>query len=149
MIRFSKKLEYALFALQFLGENSEDYFSAREMSQFLNIPYDFLAKTLQKLARKGIVISNQGIKGGYKLNIDPKNIKLSKIFESLDESVSLVTCFSDQAGECRMIDFCGIRSPIKLIQDKINNLIATITLKDLINYEDGINFHSIKVKEEI
>ncbi|MGQ9818511.1 MAG: RrF2 family transcriptional regulator [Candidatus Kapaibacteriales bacterium] len=142
MIKFSKKLEYALIALQFLGENSEDSFSAREISQILNIPYEFLSKTLQQLSKKGILSSNQGIKGGYKLNYDPKDLKLNNILDSLDENVSIVTCFSDDVGECRLINFCNIRSPMKFIQDKIDNVIAEITLEDLFNYNREYEFNS-------
>lgn len=149
MVRFSKKLEYALFALQFLGENPDESFSAREISQVLNIPYEFLSKTLQQLARKGLVASNQGIKGGYKLNRQPKEIKLKNVIESLDENVSIVTCFSNESEECRLINFCMIRSPMRFIQDKIDSVIASITLQDLFNYNYEFNFSSTKVNEGV
>lgn len=142
MIKFSKKLEYALFALQFLSENPEDSFSAREMSQVLNIPYEFLSKTLQQLSKKGVLVSNQGIKGGYKLNYEPKELKLSYIFNSLDENVSVVACFSDDAEECRLINSCGIRSPMKFIQERIDKVIAEITLEDLFNYNHEYELNS-------
>lgn len=144
MIKFSKKLEYALFALQFLSENPEDSFSAREISQVLNIPYEFLSKTLQQLSKKGVLVSNHGIKGGYKLNYEPKDLKLSYILNSLDENVSVVACFSDDAEECRLINFCVIRSPMKLIQKRIDEVIAEITLEDLFKYNREYELNSLR-----
>ncbi|MBK9226265.1 MAG: Rrf2 family transcriptional regulator [Ignavibacteria bacterium] len=49
MIRFSKKVEYALMALKFISASNPRLVTAREISDKVNIPYDLLSKILQRL----------------------------------------------------------------------------------------------------
>lgn len=132
MIRFSKKIEYALGALQYLGTHPNDSFSAREISEQLDIPYEFLSKTMQQLARFGLVNSNQGVKGGYRLTNPPENIKFTDILKALDEDAGIVTCFAEDDETCKRSSICLIKSPMSLIQSRIDEIIASTTLADII-----------------
>lgn len=134
MVRFSKKIEYALGTLQFLGLNPNESFSARELSQILNIPYEFLSKTLAKLAKSNILSSNHGIKGGYQLIVDPKELKFSQILEALDEPISVVECAEGDESICERSSICLIKTPMFQLQSKINDLIGSTTLADLLVY---------------
>ncbi len=134
MIRFSKKIEYALGALQYLGIHSNDSFSAREISEQLDIPYEFLSKTMQQLARYGIVDSNQGVRGGYRLINSPDSIKFADILKALDEDSGIVTCFAEDDEACERSSICLIKSPMFQIQSKIDEIIASTTLADIIHY---------------
>lgn len=133
MVRFSKKIEYALGTLQFLGMNPNESFSARELSQILSIPYEFLSKTLAKLAKSNILSSNHGIKGGYQLIVDPKELKFSQILEALDEPFTVVECVEGDENSCQRSDICLIKTPMFQLQSKINELIGSTTLADLLN----------------
>lgn len=132
MVRFSKKIEYALGTLQFLGLNPSESYSARELSEALSIPYEFLSKTLAKLAKSKILISNQGIKGGYQLGVPPKELKFSQILEALDETVNVVECVAGDEEICQRSSICLIKTPMFELQTKINELIGSTTLEDLL-----------------
>lgn len=132
MIRFSKKIEYALGALQYLGTHPNDSFSAREISGQLGIPYEFLSKTMQQLARFGLINSNQGVKGGYRLTNPPEKVKFTDILKALDEDSGIVTCFAEDDESCERSSICLIKSPMSLIQSKIDEIIESTTLADII-----------------
>ncbi len=133
MIRFSKKIEYALDALNFLGMNPTSSFSAREISERLNIPYEFLSKTMQQLAKKGIVRSISGVKGGYVLSISPENIKFADILGALEEDSYVVECFADGDDCCQRNEVCTIKTPMMVIQSKIDSIILSTTLADILS----------------
>ena len=68
MLKLSKKSEYALMAVRYLAINSAGkYSTAKEISEFYNIPYELASKVLQQLVRKNVISSYQGIRGGYTL----------------------------------------------------------------------------------
>src|SRR5262252_5778108 len=92
MFRLSKKSDYGLIALKHLAQHNEESISAREIAAHYNIPAELLAKVLQRLARKGLLTSQQGINGGYVLAKDPANISIVDVVEALEGPISITPC---------------------------------------------------------
>ena len=130
MLKITRKVEYALIALNHLQQqNDGDLGSAKEISKQYGIPQELLAKTLQKLARVEIIEAVQGSTGGYKLLVDPSTISMTHFFEILEGPVGIMDCYFDSG--CRQLNTCNIRSPINKINDAIRNVFNNITLADL------------------
>ena len=66
--------------------------SLRDISLRQSISILYLEQIFLKLKRNNIVKSTRGIKGGYVLVKNPKQIKLSEIFLALDENVKTIGC---------------------------------------------------------
>jgi len=136
MLKLSKKVEYGILALQYLADREGKLITAKEVAEDLNISFEFLSKTLQTLMKKGLINSQQGIKGGYFLSQDAKAITLSDIVASLESKPRLVDCATihgkDSIHEnCERLENCTIRTPLMAIQDKIDEIFKTTTLADL------------------
>lgn len=132
MFRLSKKVEYAIIALQYMASKENELVSAKEMSENLNISFEFLSKTLQSLMKHDLVQSHQGIKGGYSLARKSDEITLSEVINCLDEKSGIVECLnSDKAGDCGRTTDCTIRDPMHHIQNKINNIFSNTTISEL------------------
>ena len=58
--------------------------SIRELAKKIQIPYHFLAKILQNLANKRLLVSQKGPTGGFALARPPKDITLFEIVEAID-----------------------------------------------------------------
>lgn len=130
MLKITRKVEYALIALNHLQQQDDgDLSSAKEISKQYGIPQELLAKTLQKLARVEIIEAVQGSTGGYKLLVDPSTINMTHFFEILEGPVGIMDCYFDSG--CRQLNTCNIRSPINKINDAIRNVFNNITLADL------------------
>ncbi len=137
MVRLSKKTEYALLAMQYIGGNPQDVVSAKEISKQLSIPYDFLSKTLQGLMKYGLVSSRQGKQGGYKLAKDTDRITVADIINAVEDkyAMSIVECFDDDgSGSCNREKACTIRDPLRKLQNSIEEVFSTTTLNELIDY---------------
>jgi Rrf2 family protein len=66
MFKLNRKTEYGLLALQYMArmENNE-VATVKEITSQHRIPQSLLAKILQGLARKKIIQSVKGARGGY------------------------------------------------------------------------------------
>lgn len=132
MFRLSKKIEYAIIAMQYLASKEGELVSAKEMSENLNISFEFLSKTLQALMKSELVESHQGIKGGYALARKSEEITLADIVNSLDEKTGIVECFNtEKFGDCGRTAECTIKDPMSEIQNKINDIFNKTTISEL------------------
>jgi len=67
MLRFTKRSDYGLMAVHYIASQPEGAVSAKRIAEEFNIPGELLAKILQRLAKKQLIASHNGPKGGYVL----------------------------------------------------------------------------------
>lgn len=140
MFKLSKKIEYAVIALQYIAGKNEEFVSAKEISDNLGMSFEFLSKTLQSMLRQGFLISQHGIKGGYILARNPNEIMLSDIIKALDGTTSIIDCYADETNtECNLSNNCTIKNPLTDIQKKINELFVHVSLSELLNQKSVHN----------
>lgn len=135
MFQLSKKVEYGLIAIRHMAAGrSGQTFTAKEIAERYSIPYELLAKIMQKLVRKGFLISFQGVNGGYALQRNPESITVSSIIDAIEESkaVKLVRCESEEPGNCIIFSTCTIKDPLMKLQGSINQVLQNITVKELV-----------------
>lgn len=133
MIRLSKRVEYGLIAIRHMASSPlGTVFTARELAEKLDMPYDLLAKVLQMLARGGIVTSQQGIKGGYALFRRPEEITISSVIRSIeDQRLMIAECFAYGPESCYLFGNCTIRRPLGKIQRNLNQLFDSMTVMEI------------------
>ena len=92
-MRLNTKSRYAVMALADMASfNYNKPIRLRDISLRQSISILYLEQIFLKLKRNNIVKSTRGIKGGYVLVKNPKQIKLSEIFLALDENVKTIGC---------------------------------------------------------
>src|SRR3954471_9544863 len=93
MLRLSKKADYALMALKHLATHTDVVsVSAREIAEAYDIPVELMAKVLQRLARRGLLSSHQGTRGGYRLAKAPSAISVADIIQAIDGPLTVTAC---------------------------------------------------------
>ncbi len=134
MLQLSKKVEYGLIALRHMAMNQAgQMFTAKELAQTYDIPYELLAKVLQKLTRAGIVSSTQGVRGGYALARRPDDVKVAHVINIIeDEKPMIAECYADGADSCSIFDACTIRKPLGKVQQNLNLLFDHMTLREIL-----------------
>src|SRR5215510_13377751 len=116
---------------------SGEYRSAREIAARHNIPPALLAKLLQRLARKGLVASHHGIKGGYQIARPASEITLWEIIEALEGPLRGVDCAHATIEDCASSGTCDARRPVRAVQRKIAEVLERTTLSDLARLQGG------------
>ena len=74
--------------------------SLRDISLRQNISLLYLEQIFLKLKKNNLVKSVRGTNGGYILNKDPKEIKISEIFLAVEEKVKTVGCTKESKKGC-------------------------------------------------
>ncbi len=131
MFRLSKKTDYSLMALKHILSRENRPCSAREIAETYDIPFEVLAKLLQKLARKGFLISQHGTKGGYVPGRSPATITVRDVMEAVEGPVALIDCYNARKGRCDQEEKCSVRRPLVRVQEKVIDLLARTTLQEI------------------
>ncbi|HEX9758310.1 MAG TPA: Rrf2 family transcriptional regulator [Nitrospiria bacterium] len=148
MLRLSKKIDYGLLAMTYIAfhDNESRVINTKEIAEEYSIPGELLAKVLQRLAKKGLILSQNGPKGGYQLAKEPGNISVGEIVKAIEGPIQMMEC-NQEDHQCLQIEKCSVRSPLTKIQQSISNLLDNITLEEM-RCDDIIHltFHGEGVK---
>lgn len=131
MLRLSKKADYALMAMKHLATRSDGgASSAREIAEHYDIPLELMAKVLQRLARRGLVVSLQGTRGGYRLARQTSQISVAAIIEAIEGPLRVTAC-STESENCGQYAKCSVRDPLWRIKDRIVSALSDCTLQEI------------------
>ena len=133
----SQKSRYTIRALQHLADiYPHGLAQMSEIAKTQNIPPKFLTVILSELTREGIVISQRGRVGGYRLALAPVDIRYGDIIRITRGSLALVPCASRFAHEhcdhCLPENECRLRSLMLKVRDETAAILDSITLADRI-----------------
>ena len=131
MIRIDKKLEHALIVLNHLSKFGENkLYTAKELSKIYNIAFDSVSRVMQRMAKKGFLISIQGSMGGYRLSDTIKDKTLLDLLAAITKKpVVIAKCLS---GECDKKSICNIIDPVENLNKRLTEFYSSITLKELL-----------------
>ena len=130
MLKLSKTVEYALISINHINQCDEDLpISVRKISDKYSIPFELLAKILQKLSKAEILKSIYGPRGGYKLNDKYRNFTLIQLIEILEGPFGITGCLSDH--HCDQISKCNIITPVEKINSQVYQVFNQIKLNEL------------------
>ena len=125
---------YAVMALVDLARfDNINPVSLRDISLRQNISLDYLEQIFLKLKKNNIVKSIRGTYGGYVLNKNPNDIKLTNIFHAVDEKVKTVQCKKESKKGCNgKSTKCITHDLWDELEIHINTFFENKSLEDLI-----------------
>ena len=138
-MRLTSKGRYAVMALVDLARfDGINPVSLRDISLRQGISLDYLEQIFSKLKKNEIVKSIRGTQGGYVLNKNPNDIKLTNIFHAVDEKVKTVQCKKESKKGCNgKSTKCLTHNLWDELETHINNFFDKKSLDDLVkeNFE--------------
>ncbi len=103
----TREADYAVRCVLFLAKEKGRVISAGELSESASIPKSFLAKILQRLSKRGIVKSTQGISGGFRLAQSPGKVNVLEVIETVQGRSAINLCAIDEE-KCGLSTTCAI-----------------------------------------
>ena len=89
----SQTAEYALRATLFLAEVEEDRpHRVDEIAKSLEVPRNYLSKTLHALTRAGVLTSLRGPRGGFQLAVPAEELRLQEVVRPFQHFVGERRC---------------------------------------------------------
>ena len=133
-MKLTSKGRYAVMALVDLARfNNINPVSLRDISLRQGISLDYLEQIFSKLRKKEIVQSVRGTQGGYVLNKKADEIKLSNIFDAVDEKIKTVQCKRESKKGCNgKATKCLTHNLWDDLESHINNFFREKSLEDLV-----------------
>jgi len=130
-IIFSRQCEYALQAVLYLALKPQDELtSIRELTKKLEIPYHFVAKILQDLTKKGLLISHKGPSGGFGLKKSADEITILQIVEAIDGLSFMNNCVLGFP-ECSNDTPCAVHKQWGEIREVIHQMLASKSILEM------------------
>ncbi len=132
MLRLTKKFEYGLLAVRYIASTQNgDVATAKEIAENMNIPFELVAKTLQQMAKSGLITSVQGVKGGYRLNKPASEISFSEIADAIGEPIQLIDCETNPSG-CDAFVGCAVKKPLTKIQKRFREIFDEAKVAEIL-----------------
>ena len=133
-MKLTSKGRYAVMALVDMAKfDNINPVSLRDISLRQGISLDYLEQIFSKLRKKDIVLSVRGTQGGYVLNKKAKEIKLTNIFDAVDEKVKTVQCKKESKKSCNgRSTKCLTHNLWDELENHINDFFEKKSLEDLV-----------------
>jgi len=130
VLRFTKRADYGLMAIYYIASQPEETaVSAKRIAEEFSIPAELLAKILQRLAKRKLIVSHNGPKGGYLLARPQTEITVGQVVRAIEGPVKIVSCLTEE--NCPQFSKCNLRRPVQKIQASISYLLDSMTLAEL------------------
>lgn len=130
MLRLSKLTDYAVVVLVRLAW-MDGVQTSPGVAAATGIPEPTVAKVLKTLALGGLVSSQRGAKGGYRLQRDLRAIPIADVIAAIDGPIALTACVEGSASECESQASCPMRGRWDPVNDAIQQALTSITLADM------------------
>ena len=133
-MKLTTKGRYAVMAMADLASNQElKPVSLNEISLRQNISLSYLEQLFSKLKNEKLVKSIRGPAGGYVLERNPKDIKISNIIFAVDEQIKTLNCKKESKKGChgRTVK-CITHNLWDDLEQHINHFFDNVSLSDLV-----------------
>ncbi len=142
----TQNTDYAIRALCCLARKKDEIISAAQLSDELNISWNFLRRVLQKLNKKGLVRSYKGKGGGFKLKVPPHRIFILELMKTFQGILQFDKCMVNEK-TCSNIEECKLRIKIKEIEDYVVSELKPVTIDSLMPAGKFNNVDALKYKQ--
>ena len=133
-MKLTTKGRYAVMAMADLAANQNGKpVSLTDISLRQNISLSYLEQLFSKLRNEKLVKSIRGASGGYILEKNPKEIKISNIIFAVDEQVKTLNCKRESKKGCNGKSIkCITHDLWDELENHINQFFDEVSLGDVI-----------------
>lgn len=134
----SRRTDYATRAVLALTLERDGSLKLEELARRTAVPPSVLEQVMPVLRTAGLVRSERGRSGGYRLNKAPEEITLERIVRLFQGQLAPISCATRHSPEpCPMSLGCSLRDVWAEIRDATISLLAGVTFADLAKRAGG------------
>ncbi len=115
-MQLTRQSEYAIRTMLELSMLPEgEFMQSRTIAARQELPEQFLNKTVQILARSGLVETRRGMQGGIRLTVKPGEITIADVVAAVEGKIALNPCLAD-GYHCANQPACRVHGILKRAQ---------------------------------
>ncbi|HUZ15865.1 MAG TPA: Rrf2 family transcriptional regulator [Gaiellaceae bacterium] len=130
-MRVSAKVDYALRAMTELAATAPSLMTAEQLATAQKIPPKFLESILAQLRNGGLVASQRGAEGGYRLAKPPEEISIADVIRELEGPIATV-----RGARPDELEYAGAAAGLRDIwlelRSEMRGVLEQTTLADLV-----------------
>ena len=133
-MKISTKGRYALRILADLAQHADDgYIALKTIAERQDISKKYLEQIVPVLSRAGIILTNRGSQGGYRLARRPADIHVGEVLRLTEGNLFPVSCLTpDGRVNCDRRDVCLTLPIWKGLEEVIDNYLDGISIQDML-----------------
>lgn len=132
MLKLNRIVDYGVLVMTEIARRNACV-STTELATVYGVSATIVAKVLKKLARAGLVSSERGSRGGYRLARPATDITLRDVVTALEGPIALTYCSSaTSSGRCRTRPFCAATEAMRRLNHLVNGAFEAVCLADLL-----------------
>ncbi|MDQ4086158.1 MAG: Rrf2 family transcriptional regulator [Actinomycetota bacterium] len=130
-MRVTAKSDYALRALiEIASRTDEGPVSAEELGKRQDIPHGFLQSILADLRRAGVVVSQRGQAGGWRLAVSAADVTVADVIRAVDGP--LVSVYGLRPEAVTYNDTAAVLQPVWIAaRSSLRDVFEHVTIADL------------------
>ena len=133
MIRITRQTDYGIVLLAcFATSPKKSLRNARDLAAETGQPLPTVSKILKMLVRRGLLESQRGVNGGYRLAREASSISVADIITALEGPIAITECLDETADDCNYEANCPCRPNWERINVAIRSALGGIPLTDMI-----------------
>lgn len=134
MLKVNRKVEYGLVALKhMLAKPKGQLTSVREICEHYGTPFDPVAHALRILNSQGLVQSEQGAHGGYRLLEAVRTVNFADFIEMIEGQLAFTDCLREEEDHaCSMSGRCNIIHPMQTFHRKLMEFLRAMPLVEML-----------------
>lgn len=138
-MKISTKGRYALRLMVDLAEHKDSGFIAlKDVAKRQNISKKYLEQIVPVLNGAGLLTTNRGNRGGYKLAKEPKEYTVGDILRITEGSIAPVSCLESDVNSCERKNFCQTLYVWEGLYKVVNEYLDGITVQDIVDKIESV-----------
>ena len=134
----SRRTDYATRALLALALKKGGPMKLEEIARLTAVPQSVLEQVMPVMRTAGIVRSERGPSGGYRLNRSPEEITLERVVRLFQGQLAPIGCATRSQPEvCPMMLACSLKEVWEEVRDATIEILGRTTFADLARRAGG------------
>lgn len=135
MIRLTKQADYGILLMtRFARAGRDEAYSASDLALHTGLSLPMVNKTLKLLSRAGLLASQRGVNGGYRMAREAAAITLEEVIAAVDGPIALTECHEHGNHDaCGISSHCPTRLNWGIINDALRDSLSGITLNQMVS----------------
>ncbi|MBO4563488.1 MAG: Rrf2 family transcriptional regulator [Clostridia bacterium] len=131
-MKLSTKGRYGIKAMVDIAlEYGKGRISVNQLAERQGVSVPYLEQLIASLKKAGLVESVRGAAGGYTLARAPEEISVGEVLRALEGTTAILECVGVDGTECENVCSCSARPLWLKLQQKIDDVLNTTTIKDM------------------
>jgi FeS assembly SUF system regulator len=106
--------------------------NATSLAEETGLPLPTVQKLVSKLSSAGLIESQRGTGGGFRLSRPPATISLADIVEAIEGPIALTACVEKGSQDCCVEENCKVKPHWNVVNESVRGALARVSLASLV-----------------